>query len=444
MEVTSWAPNPSLLMSFEAFNSSFSFGDYLSPDDDVNGGFTDVNLVFNLPPDTGDGCMGLRVRLTTSYYANYVIVTKSATVNVTGDLVEVVENSQFASKTLSSLAITTGSGPVALTDIHIEPPFLITQFNNIAPALSVTSGSGDVYLTRVLAVSPLVNTGGDIRSENVISSAPQVGCSTTVNGELTPSMCGDIKYVTSGSGTIAITKSIGANNFYVQSESGVIVVANSALLIGRVASIVSVGGANIFLSTWLQAFGNETFVSTSGSVSVTAMLTNRLIVQLTGMGSFTCYVGLFGLSNGGPLVKPLVVGYYATPLLSVSTENGAIRAIAVQALANATSTNIRLSSVLGNIKVEMASDGFFGEWCDGWAHALRHTRPLFSCILFTPLRAYIMLVEIGKLPKSIYTLCVCLFVLCLVQEITPLWPRAASPWLRSAATRARRRATSAT
>ena len=363
LEVTSYAPSGGQLLSFDAFNTSANISNYApqESDDDVNAGFKDVHIVFRPPP--GAECVGLRIRISSVFFANYVIVSSNVFVNITGDLAE-ISDGVYTSKTFSSVDVTTGDGPVLLTNLHVEPSTIIDPAVGPPEGLIVRSRTGDVTLSGIFATRPTVTTGGIIRSSNVISTAPLLGCRTTTDGKIVPAVCGDLSYVATGSGRISVSQGLGGDNILLSTEGGEIVGTNTAVVAGHVVTLRSQSGP-IFLATFIQATGNETFISTSGSISATGVFFNRLTVDARGDSKVTLIETFMGLGPPGILVVPNVTASipFGDPLLSVRTDRGDIYAVGVgagPAGSFAGFLSVDMASNLGNIKMEVSGGGFVG------------------------------------------------------------------------------------
>ena len=369
IEVTSWAPTSDGLLSYAAFNASANITDYSTEgfDDDTAFGYSNVHLVFRPPPGADANCLGLRIRVYSVWFAQYVIVSGNGMVNVTGDLQE-VSGGNFASKTLVALNVTTGAGPVVLNNLHVEPASTVDPARFVPNCISVTSDSGDVTATSVFAVNPVIaSRSGNIRTSNLASTAPLLGCySKSDDGTIVPAVCGDIRLSTGGQGLISMSQGLGGNNIYVSTEHGSIVGANTAVVAGHDVRISSVTG-DVVMSTFVQAGGNETFISTGGKVSITAGFFNRLFVDVTGLSGVSAIELFMGVGSPGLLVLPNATGQvpYADPLLHVRADVGDVTIDGVGGTTGgnwANALSMDLATGLGNIKVELSGGGFNGNY----------------------------------------------------------------------------------
>lgn len=366
VEVTSYAPSADGLLSFGAFDLSTNISSFSTEgDDDTLHGFEFVHITFSPPPGAETSCQGLRIVLSSVFYANYVIVSKSAFVNVTGDLSE-ISDGVYTSKTFTSMTVASESAPVLLTNLHVEPADLIEPEAGVPVGLSVTSRSGDVTLTNIFATRPTVRTSGTIRSSNVISTAPLLGCRTEdEDGKIVPAICGDLSYVASGYGRISVSQGLGGDNVELRTEHGEIVATNTAVVAGHDVTVAS-GTGPIFLTTFIQATGNQTFVSTSGKVSATGAFFNRLSVVTSGDGAVSFIEIFLGLAPPGILVVPNVTASVplGDPLLYVRTERGDISCLGAGGSAGGSYggyLSVDMASSLGNINLEVGGGGFVGE-----------------------------------------------------------------------------------
>lgn len=369
LEVTSWAPTSDLLLSQADFMAGVDLSEYVpllpGVDDDTVPGFASVHLTFRPPADAAVTCRALRIRLYSTFYTQYSVVSSRAMVNVTGDLEE-VSSGQFTTKTVTSINVTTGDGAVVLTNLHVEPANAVDPVRPVSGVL-VRSTSGDVTLKGILGLVPTVTTGGTIRSSNVVSSAPLLGCrSFDDNGNIVPAICGNIYYTTTGGGRVSVSQGLAGNNIYIRTESGTIIGANAAIVAAHDVTLTSVIG-DVFLSTFIQAYGNQTFVTSGGKISMTAVFVNRLFVTALGASSVSAYELFIGVGTPGALVLPLIVGNNSDPLLYVRADRGDVTIIGAGGNTGATPyanmLSIDLASGIGNVKLEVSGGGFNGA-CD--------------------------------------------------------------------------------
>ena len=344
-----------------ALAAMLTLADYLPQQDDDPGGYGTVLAIAPAPADAKSRCLGLRMRL--SGEAGKLIVqvrTRGALVNVTGNIADLTKNNAapFAFQTLS---VVTDTAPVVLANVYVDKKALAgpgTPYPNydFPPSLNVSSASGDVFMDLVTSSGVAVRTGGSIYS-NTVGSFSFFNCA---------GICGDVNLTTTGTGKIVIVQAFGGNNAYVRTEHGAIVAANTGMIVGRSMRLESVDGP-ITMANFLQAYNNETFVSTAGKITGSVVITNRITVRALGIAS-VAFIELFAgcPAPGKDLFKPEILGNYTEPMADISVDKGDIQILGIggspasSAYANVMSLYLR--STVGKIKVEVNGGGLNGNY----------------------------------------------------------------------------------
>ena len=179
-------------------------------------------------------------------------------------------------------------------------------------------------------------------------------------------ICGDVNLTTTGAGKIVVVQAFGGNNAYLRTEHGAIVAANTGMIVGRSMRLESVDGP-ITMANFLQAFNNETFVSTAGKITGSVVITNRMTVRALGSAN-VAFIELFAgcPAPGKDLFKPPVEGNYSAPMADISVDKGDIQILGIggspasSAYANVMSLYLR--SGVGKIKVEVNGGGLNGNY----------------------------------------------------------------------------------
>jgi hypothetical protein len=333
-------------------------GDFLPQQDDDPGGFGSVSAVAVPPADARKRCLGMRLRL--SGEAGKLIVqlrSSSGLVNVTGNIADLTKNNA-APFAFQTLVVTTDTAPVVMANVYVDKKGLAQDYPNFdfPPSLNVTSGSGDVFLDLVTSSGVAVTTSGSIYS-NTVGSFSFFNCA---------GICGDVNLTTTGTGKIVVVQAFGGNNAYLRTEHGAIVAANTGMIVGRNMRLESVDGP-ITMANFLQAFNNETFVSSAGKITGSVVITNRMTVRALGSAS-VAFIELFAgcPAPGKDLFKPPVEGNYSAPMADISVDKGDIQILGIggspasSAYANVMSLYLR--SGVGKIKVEVNGGGLNGNY----------------------------------------------------------------------------------
>ena len=271
--------------------------------------------------------------------------------------------------------VTTNTGPILLNKLHVESYFVhgnvSRSLTNLPYLVNIASTSGDVTVNGLLGPNPVIITGGEIRTSTLVSTSPLFGCFTgVITDSALPGICGNVYVQSTGKGKrVSVSQLLGGTQAFVASNGGLIVGANAAVIVGGRLDILS-GGGNIILSGFVQAFGNETYVTSSGGdITMTAVFGNRIFADAD-KGKLSSTVIFLGLKPPGNLVLPVVdlIYPYGEPLFYGRSTRGTISAINV---ANnpadadfAGRLSVDLASDLGNVKVEISGGGFAGE-CSG-------------------------------------------------------------------------------
>lgn len=307
-------------------------------------------------------CVGAALRIVTNArQMSYSITSQSAVVLFNGNFNDLNGDIKTALPSVQELNVTTTTGAVVISDLWAEgadgmPPPVTDPNFYLRPRLNVLSNTGYVQLSAITAPGVTVRTGGNIRTMTLTSSFLH-WCGAAA--------CGDISLQTTGSGRIAVSQILAANNIALVTDAGTIVAANTAIILGRSMWVLSNSGP-IYLSNFLQASGNETTVAThEASISISAAIVNRLIVSTDGAGKVSVVEGFIGSSTPQPGSSSIVVPYLATnyslPLLSITTERGDISILGVGGSptggdhANLMSLDLRAG--LGSVKVDVNGGG---------------------------------------------------------------------------------------
>jgi hypothetical protein len=311
-------------------------------------------------------CVGAVMKVVTnSRQMKYVVNSDSALITINGDLLDLAgPNLASAFPTFDELNITTNSAPAVLNNVWIEgtdgtPPSKEDPNFYLRPRLNINSNNGGVTLKGVTGPGINVTTGGSIRASTLVSSLVHY-CGAAV--------CGDVSLTsTSGVGRIVISQLLGGYNINLQSDEGMIVVANSGILLGGTMKIASNAG-KIILSDMLQATGNATYVSThNADVSMSAVVSNQLFVNTDGAGKVSMVEGFFGIATPASGSSSLVVPYssatgnYSLPRCIINTDRGDV---VIDGIGNSPSNGayadvltLDLRSNLGSVKVEVNGGG---------------------------------------------------------------------------------------
>jgi len=367
MQLWAFAARREDLPSVAELAALVRFEDFYPQQDDDPGGFTTISAVAPAPADARKRCLGLRLRL--SGEAGKVVVklrTAGALVNVTGNFADLSSNAAapFAFQTLS---VVTDTAPIVMGNVYVDKKGLAgpgTPYPNydFPASLNVTSGSGDVFLDVVTSSGVAVRTGGSIYSATLgsFSAGNCVG------------VCGDINLTTTGAGKIVVVQAFGANNAYLRTEHGAIIAANTGIIVGRTMRLESVDGP-ITMSNFLQAFNNETFVSSAGKISGSIVISNRMTVRALGDADVS-FIELFAgcPPPGADLFKPTIAGNYSAPLADISVEKGDITILGIggspASAAYANVMSLFLRSGVGKIKLEVNGGGLNGNYSASSVH----------------------------------------------------------------------------
>jgi len=366
--MTYYAASASALPSYQAFLAALNTTTPQGGDDDPSAwDYTAIRLA--PPAAAADAaaadparCVGAALKIVSNARQMvYSIEAATVLVAVNGNFADLGGNLASALPAFQEIDIVTTSAPVLLNGVWIEgvdgiPPAKNDPHFYLRPHLTVSSVSGDVTLKTVTAPGIAVSTGGNIRSSTVASSLIHY-CGAAV--------CGDITYTATGTGRIAVSQFFGGYNIKLATDSGVIVGANSGLLVGLRLDVSSQSGA-IYLTNFLQAAGNETTISTHGAdISISALVANRAIVSTDGAGKVSVVEGFLGAttpaSDSSSLIIPYLSTNYSLPLLHITTERGDIGVLGVGnsptsgAFSKVASLDLR--SGLGDVKVEVNGDG---------------------------------------------------------------------------------------
>lgn len=359
VRLTAFAAKEKDLPSEEYLLSTIILDDYLDPtDEDTDdadddeydpGGYMTFNLTLAAPPDALKKCIGIRATIVTKTgLLSLEIHSVFASVFVYGNAKDLDSNS-FAPYAFQEITVRTDDAPVTLTNAFVDR-FAMGQPEEIVPAIQINSNSGDVYLENIYSPGVHVDTAGNIRSIGV-ASLSFLNC---------VGVCGDITYNARDNGRIVVAKIFGANNAYLSTNKGDIVSANTGIGIARDTYMISDSG-KVYLSNFIQLFGNRTIVRTSNDVSASAAFVNVLDIEVTKAASVSlvaCFVGSEAPTEG---FYPPVTDDYSPPLIRVYTATGSISALGVGGnpgdAAYANVTSVDFFSRTGSIKLEANGGG---------------------------------------------------------------------------------------
>jgi hypothetical protein len=355
LTLTAWALKDSDLPSYPQLYSMVNYTGFLEQADDDVGGYTYVNANAAPPADALKKCLGMRVRFAGEAGLMRVILkTYQAMVNVTGNFDDLKTNA-VAPRAYQTLTIDTDSGPIVAGNGYVDALGL-DPLLGFPPSTVITSKSGDVYLTTFTSSGLSVTTGGSIAT-STIGSFSASNCQA---------VCGDVNLTTTGNGRISIAQAFGGYNANIQTEHGAIIAANTGMIIGGTMRIDSVDGP-ITMSNFLQAYNNETYVSSGGKISATIVITNR--IYITGKGEAD--VSILELFAGAPapgegLFKPPILGNFSEPLAFIKVDRGDITILGIGGSpASSTYSNIMslyTYATVGKVKVQANGGGLNGKY----------------------------------------------------------------------------------
>jgi hypothetical protein len=121
------------------------------------------------------------------------------------------------------------------------------------------------------------------------------------------------------------------------------------------------------MSNFLQAYNNETYVTSGGKISATVVITNR--IYITGKGEAD--VSILELFAGAPapgegLFNPPIYGNFSDPLAYVSVDRGDITILGIggspASSAYANIMSMFLYATVGKVKVQANGGGLNGNY----------------------------------------------------------------------------------
>jgi len=355
LTLTAWALKDGDLPSYSQLYSMVNYTGLLEEMDDDVGGYTYVNALASPPSDALKKCLGMRVRFAgEAGLMRVVLKTYQAMVNVTGNFDDLKTNA-VAPRAYQTLKIDTDSGPIVAGNGYVDALGL-DPLLGFPPSTVITSKTGDIYLTTFTSSGLSVTTGGSIAT-STIGSFSASNCQA---------VCGDVNLTTTGNGRISIAQAFGGYNANIQTEHGAIIAANTGMIIGGTMRIDSVDGP-ITMSNFLQAYNNETYVSSGGKISATIVITNR--IYITGKGEAD--VSILELFAGAPapgadLFKPSIEGNFSEPLAFIKVDRGDITILGIGG-SPASSSYANIMSLytyatVGKVKVQANGGGLNGKY----------------------------------------------------------------------------------
>jgi hypothetical protein len=355
LELIAYALRDSDLPSKAALAAMVNLTDLQPLNDDDGGGYEGVVVRADPPPDARKRCLSLRMRLSGEVKGSFVVVdSQSAMVNVSGNFLDLTSNAA-APRSFATLRISTTTAPVVLQNGYVDP-LAIDPVAGFPPSTVITSDSGDVFITDSTSSGLSVTTGGTIYTSTVGSFS-----TNSCKG-----VCGDVNLTATGTGGIVGVKAFGGYNAYLRTEHGPIILANMGVIIGKTMVIESVDGP-ITMANFLQAFNNETFVTSGGKISVSVAFSNRMYI--TGKGEAD--VSIIELFAGSPapgkdLFNPPILGNYSAPLARIQVDRGDINILGIGGSPTGTVFSNMMSLLLyanvGKVKVEVNGGGLNGPY----------------------------------------------------------------------------------
>ena len=332
-------------------------------------GYAAITIVLSPPAGAADKCLGVRLRISIPVGDVLLNVTTiSAAVSVSGN----VDQLGTLTPTLYAVNVATDSAPVTMLNVFSDwrrtPGFVTPEV--FSPSAYARSASGLLQFRNVFSAGIYGQSGGGVRFATAASI-----CITP-----SPSVCGVVEGRATGKGLMGVSNLLAAREAHFFSDSGMIVAANVAALIGAVTEFAS-GSGNVYLSNFIQGAGNTTTVATAGNVACSAVFVNRLYVTTFDSGNVGMTVVFVGINSSQQLKfdlgkdtldLPLLslfyppVSNYSLPLLAVNTNFGDISVISVggnpAASAFADVLSIDFRSTDGAIKVELSGGGINADY----------------------------------------------------------------------------------
>jgi hypothetical protein len=355
LTLSAWALQDSDLPSYDQLYSMYNASGFEDEHDDDTGGFTSVVASADPPSDALKKCLGMRMRFAgEAGLMRVVLKTYQAMVNVTGNFDDLKTNA-VAPRAYQTLKIDTDSGPIVAGNGYVDALGL-DPVSGFAPSTVITSKTGDVYLTTFTSSGLSVTTGGSIATATVGSFSAS-NCQA---------VCGDVNLTATGNGRISIAQAFGGYNANVRTDHGAIIAANTGMIIGGTMRIESIDGP-ITMSNFLQAYNNETYVTSGGKISATVVITNR--IYITGKGEAD--VSILELFAGAPapgegLFNPPIYGNFSDPLAYVSVDRGDITILGIggspASSAYANIMSMFLYATVGKVKVQANGGGLNGNY----------------------------------------------------------------------------------
>lgn len=250
----------------------------------------------------------------------------------------------------ASVLLKSGAGPIVLKDLYSSSFFSVDQ-----AALVIESDTGDVTVNDLVATSPSITTAGDISVQGVISWSTGLG---------TVGVHGDVNITAKGDGVITMTGAAGARSLFLATERGHIIADTVGAGIMRDVWVQSEEGS-IWLTSWLQLYGNHTYVRTPGYFTASALYANVLDVEAHAGAAITeVFMGLQATHNS--LLPDMLPGNYTQPALRVSSKLSGIKLLGLGAnSADATwAMNMHTDIVTerGDVRVQVNGGGYTGPY----------------------------------------------------------------------------------
>ena len=290
------------------------------------------------------------------------LFSESAFVNISGptDLFSIILSGR-----MTEVLVHTQSSPVLVTNI----PVLVVpaESSSVRRNVEVQSKTGDVTLSLVLGRGIQVRSGGDIFVESVLSAilVPHFGADPSIFID------GDVSLLAEGSGRVLASALLMGENIFLHSDKGKILCQNSVSYIMFDTSIISNKG-EVILNSWLPLSGNLTYIRTASSITGSFMFANYVDAVSTS-GSISFLELFLGLDTPAEEFFPDNVEPFnnTLPGIEATANKGSVSLVGLSAgLLNsnpnedwADDLRIKLSSISGNVKMQINGGGYNGHYC---------------------------------------------------------------------------------
>ena len=112
--------------------------------------------------------------------------------------------------------------------------------------------------------------------------------------------------------------------------SAILIATNWTVYVWAVSVGQTLSASLGYYINFLQAFNNETFVSSAGKITGSVVITNRMTVRALG-SSNVAFIELFAgcPAPGEALFKPPILGNYSAPMADISVDKGDIQILGI-------------------------------------------------------------------------------------------------------------------